>query len=100
MATYYAWSNIKTGKDGKPFAAKVGDKVDASTLGLDEEQFQELIDAGSVREQKYPVPADSDVSPKDHQRALMLASQDSDEYAESIAAAEAEEASEVSKQGK
>jgi hypothetical protein len=47
---YYAWSEIKAGEK----SAKVGDTVSASSLGLTEEQFDELVESEAVREEKYP----------------------------------------------
>jgi hypothetical protein len=47
---YYAWSNIQAGEK----SAAPGDTVSASTLGLSEEEFEELVEAEAVREDKYP----------------------------------------------
>lgn len=61
--TYYAWSEIRYGAEHdknrpelilKQLTAAPGDKVTAAQLGLDEDQFQELVDSGSVR--NYPLP--------------------------------------------
>lgn len=86
--TYYAWSPIQSAKaeEGKPsefFSAQPGDTVTAAKLGLDKDQFQALIDAGSVREQSYPdVPAGYQDSPVNFLRAKALeAAGDSEEAA-------------------
>lgn len=57
---HYAWSEIKSGTAEKPITVKLGDSVTAKGLGIDDENFQALIDAGAVRDKKYPVPQDED----------------------------------------
>jgi len=60
--TYYAWTNIQSGKDNgttkepdlEVLSATRGDAVTADDLGLDEDQFKQLVDAGSVRRMKVP----------------------------------------------
>lgn len=59
MPKYYAWSNfpISTVTDsGRAKAATitVGSEVKASDLDISDDEFQVLIDTGSVREQPYP----------------------------------------------
>jgi hypothetical protein len=48
--THYAWSPILAGDK----SAKFGDEVTASGLGVDKEEFQAMIDGGSVRTTKPP----------------------------------------------
>lgn len=59
--TYYAWSrilyDIERNDDNSKKSdvyANPGDEVSASSLGISDEQFQELIDGGAVR--NYPFP--------------------------------------------
>lgn len=60
----YAWSQLRsTDEEGKVTIVKVGDEVDAGKLGLDDDEFNELVAVGAVREQEYPVPANYDGSP-------------------------------------
>ena len=59
---YYAWSEIKAGDK----SAKPGDTVSASDLGLSKEQFEELVEAGAVKEEKFPDPGDFPGSPVEH----------------------------------
>jgi hypothetical protein len=73
MATYYAWTEIRYGGEveqrpasGNRFINVVtkrnivarGDKVAQKDLGVSDEEWQTLIDGGSVRE--YPLPEGSD----------------------------------------
>lgn len=57
---HYAWSEIKSGTAEKPIVVELGDTVTAKALGIPEKEFQALIDAGSVRDKKYPVPKDEE----------------------------------------
>jgi hypothetical protein len=83
--TYYAWSPIRYGGDkaedegslGGAAApnvqiVSVGDTVDAGTLGISDEDFQDLIDAGSVREMEPPkdIPDGMSAMQAVRQRAL------------------------------
>lgn len=59
--TYYAWSPIRyaaeTNDQGNIIAystLEVGKKADAKTLGISDEDFQDLVDGGSVSTEKYP----------------------------------------------
>lgn len=72
--TYYAWTNIaidvnEWGKVTK--SAQTGDKVTASSLGVDEEQFKELVEAGSVRTTQYPDMAGFNGSPVEYRKAQL-----------------------------
>lgn len=59
-AKKYAWTDIKTA-DG---VVKAGESVTASSLGVDDDEFEQLCDAKAVREAKYPdMPADFAGSP-------------------------------------
>lgn len=54
MATYYAWSAIRSGKN----TVKVGESVTATKLGISEDEFDHLVDSGAVRDEAVPeVPA-------------------------------------------
>jgi hypothetical protein len=48
--TMYAWSPIRAGDK----SAKVGDTVTAQTLGVSNEDFEAMVDAGAVRNTKPP----------------------------------------------
>lgn len=70
---YYAWSRIQHGakvaKDGVyvgPEFAELGESVTASKLGISEDDFQAMIDGGSVREEKWPVPEGDTRSPREY----------------------------------
>lgn len=52
--TMYAWSPIQGSKGDKQFEVPAGEAVNADKLGLSKEQFQQLVDAGSVRPVKFP----------------------------------------------
>ena len=51
-----AWTQIRSGKDGKRIVVQAGEEVSASKLGLSSEQFDELILAGAVRDKDFPLP--------------------------------------------
>jgi hypothetical protein len=69
----YAWSPIVR-DEGKP--VKVGDSVSASDLGIEDEDFQALVDAGAVRKVKYP-DIDPFISPREARlNALAAATED------------------------
>jgi hypothetical protein len=58
---HYAWSPIKYGtntdKDGNVTGEKVlaaGDSVDPKKLGVDQANFDALVESGAVREYAYP----------------------------------------------
>lgn len=50
MATYYAYSEIR--HDGG--VIKVGEKVDQSTIGVSDEEWQNFLDTNVVGEEPYP----------------------------------------------
>jgi len=72
--TYYAWSPITNGLDdrGQTAYIKVGDKVGASDLDMDDDEFQALIDARVVRTQPYPEAlVNSPIPPSDYFKGLL-----------------------------
>ena len=72
--TYYAWSPITNGLDdrGQTAYIKVGDKVGASDLDMDDDEFQALIDARVVRSQPYPEAlVNSPIPPSDYFKGLL-----------------------------
>lgn len=77
MTTYYAWTNIATGKDvaGRPILTRCGEEVTASSLGLTKVQFTELIDSRAVRIDPYPAIVEgSTLSPSEYyKRQILLA---------------------------
>lgn len=77
MPTYYAWSNIQTGKDraGRGILTRCGEEVTASSLGLTKEQFSELVSSHVVRIDPYPAIVEgSTLSPSEYyKRQLLLA---------------------------
>lgn len=96
---WYAWSEIRYGaeveKDTgvilKHKSVKAGESVTAAKLGINEDAFQQLVDAGSVRSYKGPhaemekAGVLNDMSPVEYLREK-LAAQTEDEY-ETLAAA-------------
>lgn len=90
---WYAWSEIKYGneKDGLK-VVKPGDSVTASKLGIDEDEWDGLVEARAVRETKYPdIPRSFTGSPRDYileQRKKELA--DIDDLGDALAAAQLE----------
>lgn len=75
--TYYAWSPIVYGADvaddgtvNSQKVVNVGEQVDAGKLGVSDEEFQALVDGGSVRTREYPkelIGATNPVSPRQHE---------------------------------
>lgn len=74
----YAWSTMAAPPDdkGKVKTFKPGDEVSAGDLGLDDDEFNELVSVGAVREAEYPVPADYDGSPVEYARDQLRAAAD------------------------
>jgi hypothetical protein len=74
MATgkMYAWNNfpVEVNEYGQPTKTiKVGDAVSQSDLDVSDEDWEEYIATGAVREEEYPdVPAD--VSPAEYQKQM------------------------------
>ena len=72
--TYYAWSPITNGLDdrGQTAYVKIGDKVSAGDLDMDDDEFQVLIDARVVRSQPYPEAlVNSPIPPSDYFKGLL-----------------------------
>lgn len=72
----YAWSTLtaQTADDKGRFKKfNPGDEVNAGDLGLDDEEFDELLSTGAVREDEYPVPANFDGSPVEYRREQLRA---------------------------
>jgi len=72
----YAWSRIRYGGafdaatnaiSGVEFV-EVGDEVDAAKLGISDEEFQELVDSGAVREEAPPKDVPANMSATDFVR--------------------------------
>jgi len=69
--TYYAWSKFKAEVNEWGVVGKwimPGDTITKSDLGVSDDEWKELIEAGAVREDKYPDIAE-DVSPAEHWKA-------------------------------
>lgn len=75
MATYYAWSPIKGGTAEKPVTVDRGDKVTKDALGVDDENWKALIEAGAVRDKEFPAPADYEGSVIDYLREKLQEAQ-------------------------
>lgn len=75
--TYYAWSPINNG--GK--MVKVGEKVSAGSLKIDEDDFNDLVESGAVRTKEYPVPeeAQGTTSPTQHVQNILANASESGE---------------------
>jgi hypothetical protein len=57
MATYYAWSNFPTERNEFGQTTKTikpGDKVTQQDLDVSDDEWNELIELGAVREEEYP----------------------------------------------
>jgi hypothetical protein len=74
---YYAWSPIRHGGSppdvpGAPVTSyeviDPGEEVDAGKLGISDEDFAELVEAGSVREEPYPEDVPDGMSVREYQR--------------------------------
>jgi hypothetical protein len=71
MATYYAWTRFEAERNDWGVATKIinpGDAVTASDLGVNKEEFDEYIDSGAVRTDKYPDMGNFDGSPTEFAR--------------------------------
>jgi hypothetical protein len=83
--TYYAWSPIRGGDAEKAVNIKRGEKVTQSQLGVDDAEWQGLIDSNAVRSKEFPAPADYEGSALDYLREKL-------EEAQAASAVEEEEA--------
>jgi len=58
MADHYAWSNFQADYDEekRQFTKKIkpGDEVSQADLGVDDDEWESLVESGAVREQEYP----------------------------------------------
>jgi hypothetical protein len=55
--TYYAWSNfpVERNEFGQPTKTiKAGEKISQSDLSVSDEEWEELVNIGAVREEEYP----------------------------------------------
>jgi hypothetical protein len=56
--TYYAWSEIQVGEgdeaETKVKKVKAGEEVSASSLGIPDEEFDAMVEAGAVKTEEYP----------------------------------------------
>lgn len=81
--TYYAWSTFSvpdTSKPGaKPKVFNPGDTVTAAGLGVEKEEFDAMVEAGSIRTMKWPVPPEAGaVSPIDYLKAKAAEAEEKD----------------------
>lgn len=91
---HYAWSDIKAGTIEKPVTAARGDEVSKSKLGVSDADWQAMLDAGAVREKRFPAPQGFDGSAVDYvrqqlQEATAMSSLDEEEAASELARVEA-----------
>ena len=71
---YYAWSPIiNYDDDGKSKITRRGAKVTASGLGISDEEFNDKIQSGAVKEKKFPAPDDYEGSALDWYRDQLVA---------------------------
>jgi hypothetical protein len=76
----FAWSEIRgSDSEGKAVVVKPGDEVSAGDLNLNDEEFQELVDAGVVRDNDYPEDIPEDQSPTEYYKAQLAALAESGE---------------------
>lgn len=70
--SWYAWTAVTSSKDkaNRPIkSARYGDEVTPESLGLKNNQFMELVNAGAIRaEMPPPLPSGSTLSPTDYFR--------------------------------
>lgn len=77
--TYYAWTTFRVndaedpGNPSKRTTIKPGDKVSASDLGINDEEFQAYVDNGAVRKMQYPDMGDYGGSPVEFAKAQLAA---------------------------
>lgn len=91
----YAWSNFKkkVNEWGQVEEwVRPGDSVSQSDLGVSDEEWQDLIDSGAVREQEYPEDLPPDVSPAEYYAANPAEAQEAEAEAASGTPAKAESA--------
>jgi hypothetical protein len=72
MAKMYAWSNFVTERNEAGQATKTikpGDAVSQADLGVEDEEWEYLVETGAVREEEYPDIPD-DVSPAEYQKQV------------------------------
>jgi hypothetical protein len=63
---YYAWTDIHYSSNKKRLKVEAGEEVSAEKLNIDEEEWDQLVEARVVRTIKYPnMPASFTGSPKD-----------------------------------
>lgn len=72
---YYAWSLIKGGTAEKPVTVERGDKVSKADLGLDDANWDALVESGAVRDKVFPAPKDFDGSVIDYLREQLQEAQ-------------------------
>lgn len=87
---YYAWSDIRGGTAEKPVNVARGEEVSKSKLGVPDEEWDALVRGGSVREKKFPAPADFEGSAVEYlrqqmQEATAMSSIDEEEAASELA---------------
>jgi hypothetical protein len=71
MATFYAWNNFDVERDewGRSVnRINVGEEISQSKLKISDEEWQELVDIGAVREDKYPEDLPPDKAPAEYER--------------------------------
>lgn len=75
MATYYAWSQIRGGTAEKPVIVDRGDKVTKTDIGVDDANWEALIESGAVRDKEFPAPKDYEGSVIDYLREKLQEAQ-------------------------
>jgi hypothetical protein len=66
MAKQIAWTTFITGRNDYGQVTetiKPGDSVTQDALGVDDEEYAELLDVGAIREEAYPKNIPNDMSP-------------------------------------
>lgn len=55
-STYYAWTQIRYDADesGRPKVVNEGETVTASKIGVSKEEFEDMVERGVIRTDKYP----------------------------------------------
>lgn len=77
--TYYAWSNFEVldeddpGNPRKVKHIKPGDEVSQSILGVDDDEWKAVVEAGSARTQEHPEMGNFQGSPVELRKAQLAA---------------------------
>lgn len=83
--TYYAWSNFKDvvadlAKPDVKTSFKPGDVVTKEKLGVDQDNWDALVESGAVRVKKYPDMGNYEGSPREYRLEQLAAAAKGEEF--------------------